>query len=96
VGSLFSTGWCTNPQEKKEEDEAVGFRGGGAGGACSTSWGEARGVPRSSSATERDTWERGRSHGLAERDPCDGVFGISRHDIFCPKRNSSCGGPVQS
>jgi hypothetical protein len=69
--------WDHQSTGEEEEDEAVGFRGGGAGGSCSaSSWGEARGVPRSSSATERDTWERGRSRSLAERDPCEGVFGF--------------------
>jgi hypothetical protein len=71
---------------EEEEDEAVGFRGGGASGVCSiSSWGEARGVPRSSSAAKRNTWEGGWSHGLAERDLCKGVFGFQGM-IFSTRR----------
>lgn len=40
-------------------------------------------------------WERGRSRALrlfAERDPCEGVFGISGLDFFfCPEGNRDCG-----
>lgn len=68
VGSL--PGGTGSPREKEKEEETVWFRGGGAGGVWSaSSCGEARGVPRSSSAAEKDTWvgEGAESRSLALR-----------------------------